>query len=164
MKSFNISMIQNLKDYAEFESYFTKQDENIINYFEKQNKIPKEKVNDIINLLKKIKSIMQKNLNDLDNKINNVYYVNAILDKEISKLENDNTLKELFRYDIDPVILNICSNEFNKYYSKIVELRYRKAVNSYRIVFLKDQKKKVNLDIAKIDSYMIMLQRMKVET
>jgi hypothetical protein len=160
-KNFKILNISaNLDNYANIEGYENISDKTQIEYFKKTNIIPSYNISSIISLLERIKEIARNNQTNIQERINNVEIAKNIIASEIEKLKSETTLQKLYNQKIDNNILSICAEQFNLYYSKITELKYRQNILSYKILFLKQQQQDISEDIEKINKYIIALQEL----
>jgi len=80
------------------------------------------------------------------------------LQEEIDTLESEETLNNLYSINgIDRKILSIASEQFNDFFARIQELRYRRNVLNFQSIFLKQQEDLLNSDIETINKYIIAL-------
>jgi hypothetical protein len=152
-----VNDILNPNNYAANESNITVSDQHIINSFKANLKINDN--SQIIINLQRIQQIITDNKSNLDILLNNTNIAKNILQNEISNIQNESTLKNLYLEHIDSNILSICSAQFNEYYNQVQELQYRLNICSFRTQFIKDQQSQLDSQYELINKYIIAIQQ-----
>ena len=144
----------NLTDgnYLGAEAKPNKQSQDRTKYYEQTNHV-KNSVT-VRAKLEEIEILIRSNRSAVQDKINNLNTSESIIRKEISDLNDVDTIRVLSEQNISPDVMDIATVEFSQYYSKVNELKYKLKIISYQRNMFKERLLELNNDINVIESYL----------
>ena len=144
----------NLTDgnYLGAEAKPNKQSQDRTKYYEQTNHV-KNSVT-VRAKLEEIEILIRSNRSAVQDKINNLNASESIIKKEISDLNDVDTIRVLSEQNISPDVMDIATVEFSQYYSKVNELKYKLKIISYQRNMFKERLLGLNNDINVIESYL----------
>ena len=144
----------NLTDgnYLGAEAKPNKQSQDRTKYYEQTNHV-KNSVT-VRAKLEEIEILIRSNRSAVQDKINNLNTSESIIKKEISDLNDVDTIRVLSEQNISPDVMDIATVEFSQYYSKVNELKYKLKIISYQRNMFKERLLQLNNDINIIESYL----------
>lgn len=144
----------NLTDgnYLGAEAKPNKQSQDRTKYYEQTNHV-KNSVT-VRAKLEEIEILIRSNRSAVQDKINNLNTSESIIKKEISDLNDVDTIRVLSDQNISPDVMDIATVEFSQYYSKVNELKYKLKIISYQRNMFKERLLELNNDINVIESYL----------
>jgi hypothetical protein len=144
----------NLTDgnYLGAEAKPNKQSQDRTKYYEQTNHV-KNSVT-VRAKLEEIEILIRSNRSAVQDKINNLNTSESIIRKQISDLNDVDTIRALSEQNISPDVMDIATVEFSQYYSKVNELKYKLKIISYQRNMFKERLLQLNNDINIIESYL----------